>query len=213
MTQTTDTPDVPQIYLVTPPNPGLAEFPDRLAACLDAAEISCLRLSLAASDADQITRAADALRQVTDARDVALVIDSHIGIAERLGLDGVHLLDGARSVAAARKELGDDAIVGAFCGTSTHDGMNAGERGADYVSFGPVSDTGLGDGSMAELDLFQWWSAMIEVPVVAETITTDADLTRIAPHTDFISLGGALWDMDDPAAELARITSLLARGS
>ncbi|HIE71875.1 MAG TPA: hypothetical protein EYP98_17775, partial [Planctomycetes bacterium] len=57
--------------------------------------------------------------------------------AQRLGLDGVHLTDGSRSVRVARKELGPDAIVGAFCGTSRHDGMVAGEAGADYVALGP----------------------------------------------------------------------------
>lgn len=205
-------PDIPQIYLLTPPSFGLSDFPSILDNCLEATQIACLRLSLATDDADQVTRSADALRQVTDAHDVALVIDRHIGIAARLGLDGVHLTDGARSVAAARKELGDDAIIGAFCGDSSHDGMTAGERGADYISFGPISDTGLGDGKIAERDLFEWWSAMIELPVVAEGGMQDADLLRIAPHTDFITLGGALWDQNDPVAELRRISDLLAAG-
>ena len=49
----------------------------------------------------------------------------------------MHLTQGARGVRHARKELGADAIVGAFCGASRHEGMNAGEAGADYVSFAP----------------------------------------------------------------------------
>ena len=80
----------------------------------------------------------------------------------------MHLSDGARQVRAVRKALGADAIVGAFAHASRHDGLTAGEIGADYVSFGPVGATGLGDGSTAPLDLFEWWSEMIEVPVVAE---------------------------------------------
>jgi thiamine-phosphate pyrophosphorylase len=64
---------------------------------------------------------------------------------DRLGLDGVHLTDAARSVRATRKALGADAMVGAACGTSRHDGMAAGEAGADYIAFSPVGDTGLGD--------------------------------------------------------------------
>ena len=50
------------------------------------------------------------------------------------------------SVATAGDVNGDglsDAIVGAFCGTSRHDGMTAGEMGADYVSFGPVAAVSL----------------------------------------------------------------------
>ena len=78
------------------------------------------------------------MRGVTDARDIALVIADHTLLAERIGLDGVHLTDAARSVRHARKTLGEDAIVGSFCGGSRHDGMAAGEAGADYISFGPV---------------------------------------------------------------------------
>ena len=89
-------------------------------------------------------------------RDVAVVIDDHVKLALRHGLDGVHLNDGAKAVRYARKELGDDAIVGAFCGTSRHEGMNAAEAGADYVAFGPVSDSALYRGDPVELELFQW---------------------------------------------------------
>ena len=202
-----DTAELPQIYLITPSELDLSSFPATLATCLDAHEIACVRLSLATKDEDRIAKAADALRDVTHARDVALVIDSHIQLVERLGLDGVHLTDAARSVRQTRKDLGEDAIVGAFCGNSSHDGMTAGELGADYVSFGPVGQTSLGNGQQAELDLFQWWSQMIEVPVVAEG-ALDADLIRaIAPHTDFFGIGDEIWSAPDPQAALAELMS------
>ncbi|MCL4164734.1 UNVERIFIED_CONTAM: hypothetical protein GTU68_066518, partial [Idotea baltica] len=154
-------PEQPQIYLITPPTLDLSHFPDQLARVLDAHAIACVRLSLASTDEDHIARAADACREVTHARDVALVIDTHLAMVERLGLDGVHLTDGARTVRYARKELGADAIVGTFCGTSQHEGMSAGESGADYISFGPIGASALGDGSQADKELFDWWSAMI----------------------------------------------------
>ena len=133
----------PQIYLLTPPQIELSSFPPRLDEVLDSHDIACIRLALSSKNEDDIARAADAVREVSHAHDVALVIDSHVALAERLGLDGVHLNDGARSVRKVRKQLGADAIVGAFCGTSKHDGMNAGEAGADYISFGPVGETAL----------------------------------------------------------------------
>ncbi|MGR3583323.1 MAG: thiamine phosphate synthase, partial [Pseudooceanicola nanhaiensis] len=90
--------DTPQLYLISPPEFDLSDFPPQLAAVLDTREVACVRLALATHDEDRICRAADALREVTHARDVALVIDTHFVLAERLGLDGVHLTDGARSV-------------------------------------------------------------------------------------------------------------------
>lgn len=199
----------PQIYLVSPPELELSHFLTDLASCLDSTEIACVRLGLATRDEDRIAKAADAIREVTHARDVALVIENHVQLVERLGLDGVHLTDGARSVGKTRKLLGQDAIVGAFCGNSRHDGMTAGELGADYVSFGPVGETPLGTGEIAEKELFEWWSMMIEVPVVAEGIHTEADVATLAPVTDFFGLGDGIWDQADPAATLARLVAAM----
>ena len=205
-----DTPEQPQIYLITPPEIELSSFPSQLAAVLDAHPVACVRLALSTKDEDRLSRAADALREITHARDVALVINDHLLLVERLGLDGVHLSDAAKSVRYTRKELGDDAIVGSFCNTSRHDGMAAGEAGADYVSFGPVQPSTLGDGSFAELDLFQWWSEVIEVPVVAEG-ALDVDMVRaLAPYTDFFGFGDEIWQGEDPVAALKTLISAMA---
>lgn len=199
----------PQIYLVTPPDFDLEIFPDRLAAVLDGAEIACVRLALASRDEDRVARAADALREVAHARDVALVIESHVLLVERLGLDGVHLTDGARSVRKMRKDLGEDAIIGTFCGTTRHEGITAAEAGADYASFGPVGTTPLGDGTRAELELFQWWSEMIEVPIVAEGALTAELVEKLGPYTDFFGVGEEIWKAGDALAELRALLAPL----
>ena len=199
----------PQIYLVTPPEFELDVFPDRLAAVLDGVDVACVRLALATRDEDRIARAADALRVVAHARDVAIVIESHLLLVARHGLDGVHLTDGARTVRHARKELGGDAIVGAFCRTSRHEGMNAGEAGADYVAFGPLGETPLGDGAVVEFDLFEFWSADLEVPVVAEGALTEALIAQYGPVTDFFGVGEEIWRSDDALAALKQLLSPL----
>lgn len=199
----------PQIYLITPPEIDLAGFPDRLGAVLDAHEIACVRLALATRDEDRLGRAADAVREAAHARDVAIVIEAHVQLALRHGLDGVHLSDHARSVRAVRKELGGDAIVGAFCGTSRHDGMTAAEIGADYVSFGPVGTTTLGSGESAPLELFRWWSEMIEVPVVAEGHLDEDVVRTLSPVTDFFGIGEEIWGQEDAGAALGRLIAAM----
>jgi thiamine-phosphate pyrophosphorylase len=194
--------DRPQIYLVTPPEFDLDLFPDQLAAVLDGTAIACIRLALATRDEDRIARAADALRAIAHARDVALVIENHMLMVERHGLDGVHLTDGARSIRKVRKDLGNDAIIGAYCGTTRHDGISAAEAGADYVAFGPVGDTPLGSGSKAEAELFEWWSEMIEVPVVAEGALTTDLIAKLWPITDFFGIGDEIWKSDNPSNSL-----------
>ena len=199
--------DRPQITLITPPVLDLDSFPSMLARVMDGVEIACLRLSLASKDADYIGRAADAARVVAHARDVAIVIENHALFVERHGLDGIHLTDGSRAIRALRKDLGADAIVGSFCGISRHEGMSAGEAGADYVAFGPIGEAGLGLGTQAPRDLFEWWSEMIEVPVIAEGALTRSLVESFAPVTDFFALGPEIWGAEDPLAALKAILS------
>ncbi len=205
-----DSADRPQIYLLTPPEFELSTFSDRLSAVLDSTDIACLRLSMATQDEDRVARAADTIRDLAHARDVAVVIDSHVALVERLGLDGVHLPDGVRQVREMRKTLGKDAIVGTFCGASRHDGMSAGEAGADYVAFGPVGVSSLGDGTRAETDLFAWWSEVIEVPVVAEGHLDTELVGKLAPITDFFGIGDEIWRHEDAATALSDLLAPLA---
>lgn len=205
----TDPRDRPQITLVTPPELELSSFPDLLARCLDAAPVACLRLALSTRDEERIARAADALREIAHARDIPVVIEGHVLLVARLGLDGVHLTDAARSVRKVRKDLGADAIVGTFCGGSRHDGMTAGELGADYVSFGPVGQSALGDGRQAERELFEWWSEMIEIPVIAEGALDEALVADLAPVTDFFAFGAEVWGAADPAARLRALAAAI----
>lgn len=199
----------PQITLISPPTFDAETFSDRLGLVLDGVEIACLRLSLATKDEDTLMRAADAAREAAHSRDVAVVIDNHLILAERLGLDGVHLTDGSRNVRKARKDLGSDAIVGAFCGISRHDGMTAGEAGADYASFGPVGQTALGDGSRAPFELFEWWSEVIEVPIIAEGALTAELVAKFGPVTDFFAVGEEIWGTDDPLSALKALLTPL----
>src|SRR5690606_24035367 len=195
------------IYLVAPPDLDLEVFPDRLARVLDGVDVACLRFGLATADADRLGRAADGLRAIAHERDVPSVVESRLPGAPRPGLVAVPLDDESRTVREARKALGADAIVGAFCGVTRHEGMNAGEAGADYVAFGPVGETLLGGAARADRDLFAWWSEMIEIPVVAEGGLTPALVAELAPVSDFLGIGPEIWGADDP---LAALRALLA---
>lgn len=147
---------------------------------------------------EAVVKGIDAYRGLADSFETAFIIDDHAQIAKDQGLDGVHLSKfDTTAMRNARKLLGGDRIVGAFCGFSKHDGMCAGEIGADYVSFGPVTLDEFGEGP-AEPALFEWWSQMIEVPLVAEGALAEAQLANIAPYLDFVTFGDEIWNADDP---------------
>lgn len=111
--------------------------------------------------------------------------------------DGVEL-DGAAGVAAARRRLGPDALIGAACGESRHAAMVAGEDGADYVIFAGA----------AALDLSIWWSELFVLPCGVDLRPSDADpLPFVAAGADFIAVLDRVWDAPSPAdaaRELAR---------
>jgi thiamine-phosphate pyrophosphorylase len=197
--------DRPQITLITPQTLSLDTFPDLLSRVLDSVDIACLRLSLATSDEDTIARTADAMRLIAHARDIPIVIDRHVLLVERHGLDGVHLMDGARSVRKVRTTLGGDAIIGAYCGQTRHEGMTAGETGADYVAFGPIGASALGDGAVADIELFKWWSEIVELPVIAEGGLTSDLVAAFAPFTDFFAVGDEIWTRPDPVAAMGAL--------
>lgn len=202
-------PEHAQIYLITPPDADAHVFPETLAQVLDQTDVACVRLALASQSQDDVAQVADAVRSVTHARDVALVIENHLQLVSRLGLDGVHLSDLSVSIRDLREDLGEDAVIGAHARTSRHDGMTAGEAGADYVSFGPVGGSTLGDGAVADPEIFEWWSAMIELPVVAEGHLNADIIRRLAPHTDFFGIGPEIWSAENPAQALADLANLI----
>ena len=112
--------DTPQIYLISPPQIELSRFSETLASILDARDIACFRLALASEDEDDISRAADLMRETCHARDVAIVIEQHFRLVDRLGLDGVHLPDGPRQVRDVRVCTGLETTSYELCTFSTH---------------------------------------------------------------------------------------------
>ena len=176
-----------QLYLAAPPT-FPPDFAQRLTAVLDAAPVACLRLP-ALPEATEFLRLAQS-------RDIAALLDSNAELAQRLGADGVHLSDPA-DYAAARRLLGDQAIVGVHCGGSRHAAMLAADAGADYVAFD------------ADLELVAWWAEVMVVPVVVEL---GDDITRAAEFAaagaDFVLAGAAIFD--DPTGAPAAVARLAA---
>ena len=194
--------EIPQIYLITPTNADLSFYTEKLAPIIDIFPVACIRLGVSSDDESIISRHADQLRDVAHARDISAVITNHYRLVNSLGLDGVHRFDAAKTIREVREELGTEAIVGSFCGNSKHKGLNAGEAGADYISFGPVDHSALTDDNIAEFETFEWWSEMVEIPVIAEGNINHDLASQLAPVIDFLALGQEIWKNDYPEIEL-----------
>lgn len=192
-----------QLYLLTPPLLDATPLKAPLAAALDATPIACVRLRLASDAREAALAAAEALRPICHARDVAIVLEGEWRVAREAGLDGVHLAHGGHEQEAAqdglRAALGDGAIIGVDCRASRHLGLIAAERGADYVAFGPLVEPGVADDA-ADRDLFAWWQEMIETPVVAEGCAAPEHAETLAGLADFIGVSERIWEHPEGAA-------------
>ncbi len=200
-----------RLYLVTPKRFRPEEFAPRLKQALTAVPVACVRLDLGEAAEEDWMHAVNHLLPVCHERDLAMVVAEHHRLVEPLGLDGVHLGASRTPLRDVRKALGPDRIVGAAAGASRHQGLVLAEAGADYVTFGPVGDTGLlGDETRAEDDIFEWWGEMIETPSVAEGGVRAEDAARLTAHVDFVVPDAKLWNADDPATLLKEYQAALA---
>jgi thiamine-phosphate pyrophosphorylase len=191
-------PDAPgcRLYLITPDRIELDAFADDLARALDAGDVACVQLRLKGVNDDAIRRAAERLIPVAQARDVAFLMNDRPDLAAETGCDGVHVGQDDWSYEAARKAVGDQAIVGVTCHDSRHLAMVAAEQGADYVAFGAFYPTTTKDAKgKAEPEILEWWSELMEVPCVAiGGITAENCGPLVAAGADFIAVMGAVWN-------------------
>ena len=190
-----------QLYLISPPVID-AGFSDRLKAALEAAPVAAFQLRLKGIDDHAIARAAEPLQKLCADYDTSFIINDSIGLAKRLGADGVHLGQGDGDPRDARQILGKDAQIGVTCHNSRHLAMEAGEAGADYVAFGAFFDTGTKRVEhYADPEILSWWTTLFPIPGVAiGGITPDNAATLVAAGADFIAVSGAVWQAESGAA-------------
>lgn len=190
-----------QLYLISPEDvAGL--FPDRLARALDAGPVAAFQFRVKNVDDHAAMRLAEPLQRICADRDVAFIVNDSIGLAQRLGADGVHLGQQDGSIADARKRLGREAQIGVTCHDSRHMAMEAGEAGADYVAFGAFfPSTTKHTEHKPEPALLTWWQQLFEIPCVAiGGITPGNCAPLVTAGADFLAVSHAVWGGDEAAA-------------
>lgn len=190
-----------QLYLISPLDVSGA-FPNRLASALDAGPVAAFQFRVKGFDEHEAARLAEPLQTICAERDVAFIVNDSIGLAKRLGADGVHLGQSDGTVADARERLGRDAQIGVTCHDSRHLAMEAGDAGADYVAFGAFFPTLTKQTEhVAGTDLLEWWQAIFEIPCVAiGGITPENCAPLVTAGADFLAVSHAVWGGDEAAA-------------
>ena len=189
----------PQLYLITPADPDLAQFPRQLMGVLTGPEFAALLVRRGALADAAYAELAERLVQIGQAAGAAVLVEDDVALAQSIGADGVHVTSGgAKAIRAATEALKPDGIVGAGNVRSRHDAMSFGELDVDYVMFGPLG--GAVDPQAAELA--QWWAETFEVPAVHSNPAAAPDAAD-ETGAEFLALSDCVWAKGDPAASLA----------
>ena len=202
-----------RLYLITPPEIALDAFAPKLEAALDAGDVACLQLRLKGADDDDVRRAGERLLPICRARDVPLLVNDRPDLAAELGADGVHVGADDADYAQARESVGADGTVGVSCYDSRHRAMEAAAAGADYVAFGAFFPTETKAArARADVDLLNWWQALMVVPCVAiGGITAENCGPLVQNGADFLAVIGGVWSHPEgPAAGVDAINRAIA---
>jgi thiamine-phosphate pyrophosphorylase len=179
-----------------------AKLEAQLARALAEADVACVLLGhdVQATDEDR-----GRLIDLVQTARTACLIEDDLGLAERLGADGVHLAADPDSFRKARALLGESASIGVGCGLKRHEAMVLAELGADYVAFGPSSPSNIDDIDDCS-ELIGWWAQIFVVPCVAFNIDgIDAAQRLAALGADFIAPSKLIWQDDDAVNRIAAI--------
>jgi thiamine-phosphate pyrophosphorylase len=205
-----------RLYLITPQTIEPATFADTLAAALDGGDVACVQLRLKDVDDDAIRRAVDALRPVTQSRDVAFVLNDRPDLAAATGCDGVHVGQEDAGYREARTAMGPNRIVGVTCHDSTDLAFTAADAGADYVAFGAFFPTASKEAkTRASPEILRQWSEVTTVPCVAiGGITIENCGALVEAGADFLAVIGAVWGHPQgPAAAVKAFNDAISRHS
>lgn len=124
---------------------------------------------------------AKAVKTITDAYEVPLIINDRIDIALAVGADGVHLGQKDIPVGVARDLLGADKIVGATANT-VELAKEAWHAGADYLGAGDVfGTTTKSDTKHITLDDLKAIRDAVEIPVVAIGGVNEENIALLRP--------------------------------
>ena len=201
----------PKLYPITDVGlSGLSHAEQVVRLCEGGATLAQLR-EKNLSPREFFKQAEEAMR-VAREHGVRIIINDRVDIALALKSDGVHLGQNDLPPEAARRLLGDKAIIG-FSTHNIEQAIQAAKLPVDYVAIGPIFATSTKknpDPAVGLLGLLQVRKAVGEMPLVAiGGITRENASDILAAGADAVALISAI--ISEPAQIASRTKQLLSR--
>jgi thiamine-phosphate pyrophosphorylase len=152
------------------------------------------------------------LREMTRDHSARLIVNDRVDVALAVGADGVQRTHASLPVDHIRRIAGARLVIGASV-HSLEDAVDAEERGADWITFGPVYDTPSKRrwGAPQGLERLARVAAAVRVPVIAiGGITPERVAAVRGTGVAGVAVIAAILDTDSPADATKRFLEALA---
>ena len=151
------------------------------------------------------------LAPIVQPRGAALVACRDTRLANRVKADGVHLNDGQLEPGELDdviEHVGRRMSVGVEAPRTRDRALELGERGVDYVMFGAVGGDTHEEPYGKNLDLAEWWAAVIQIPcIVMAGLDLDGTVECAETGAEFVALSRAVF------ADPARTREMVSRAN
>lgn len=208
------------LYLVTDSTPAILGDKD-LVSVVEAAiqgGVTIVQYRDKRSDTADLIRIGKRLHAITKKHNIPLLINDHVGVAQAVGAEGVHLGQEDMDLQTARRILGPDAIIGVTA-NSLSEAVIAASGGADYLGIGTVyatptkEDTKSIIGTAGVKNILHRLSSMDEaIPTVAIGGLNASNVQRVMFQSKSASKGlngvaivSAMMAAEDPKAAAATL--------
>ncbi|WP_114241806.1 thiamine phosphate synthase [Dyella sp. C9] len=152
---------------------------------------------------------ARAIRALCVARKVPMIVNDDVALAMAAGADGVHLGEEDGDIAAARAQLGPEAIIGVSCYDSAERAFQLAAAGADYLAFGAFFPSPTKPHARrASFDLLRQTAALGLPRVAIGGITPDNGGPLIDAGADYLAVISAVFGDPDVRGAAARFAQL-----
>ena len=187
------------LYLVTPDDNDTARLLERVRAVIGHAAL--LQYRNKSADGDLRDEQAAALLPICREAGVPLLVNDDWRLAKDVGADGAHLGEDDGELRAARKLLGDGAILGASCYDDLARAAAATAAGASYLAFGTFFPSPTKPNARRATPELLHASARLGLPRVAiGGITPDNAPQLVAAGVDLLAVISGVFDAPDPIA-------------
>lgn len=184
-----------QIYLISPPQIELKDFSLKLEKALKTGLVPAFQLRLKNYSPLEIKNFSQEIKKICDNNNCLFLLNDFYEIALEVRASGVHVGIDDKKISQIRQNLPKNFIIGASCYDSKHLAMEAGEQGADYISFGAFfeTQTKISRGKPS-VEILNWASEILNLPIVAIGGINDKNCGELIKNgADFLAVISYVW--------------------